>query len=264
MTLILDAFDDRSVRLRLDEVVEHTCLPRSSCYRILEQLVRLGWLSYRPGGYALGARASRLGGGLGDNAELRTAALPLLRELHLRTGATVHLGILDIADVVYLDTMASEPAAPGARVGGRAPAYATALGKAMLAWSTPEDVDAALAGELRLFTPNTRIDPGVLHAELRKVRDRHGLAFERGEHVPGHYGVAAAVRGCDGVRGAIAVCGRLSDGSIERISPLILDTARKISARLDPDLAAAEPPPPTSSDGLMERLHKLIDDDTLL
>src|SRR3569833_179450 len=86
MPLIMEAFGDRAARLRLDEIAAHTGLPRSTSHRILEQLVRLGWLRHTQGGYALGQRALQLGGSVSNHAEIRAAAVPLLEELHARPG----------------------------------------------------------------------------------------------------------------------------------------------------------------------------------
>ncbi|MFE3961109.1 IclR family transcriptional regulator [Nocardia sp. NPDC059091] len=265
MTAILDIFDDRTVRMRLDEVTAYSGLPRSTCYRILEQLVALGWLQHRPSGYALGPRAVRLGG-LGDSAELRSAALPVLRELSAHTGATVHLGILNLGDIVYLDRVGGiSPAAQAfpSRIGGRAPGYATALGKAVLAWSSPEEVDALYLDGMRPYTPNTIIELPTLHRELQRVRRRHGVAYAHGEYLPGTACVAVAVRGYDRAWGAVEVCGDDTAGAVDRLAPAVLDAARRVSARLDPDAATAITPE-SPSGGVLEQLLAMIDDDTLL
>jgi DNA-binding IclR family transcriptional regulator len=205
MTLIMEAFGDRSARLRLDEIAAYTGLPRSTSHRILEQLVRLGWLRHTQGGYALGQRALQLGGSVSNHAEIRAAAVPLLEELHAKTGKVVHLGILDFADVVYLDKIGRlGAAAPPSRVGGRAPAHAVSLGKAMLAWLPPEEADTLLEGGMKARTHNTITNLMVMHQELRRIRGRHGLAFERDEYVAGISCVGAAVRGPDGVVAGIS------------------------------------------------------------
>lgn len=265
MTRVLDTFDDRSVRLRLDEIAEEANLPRSTCHRILEQLVRLDWLRHTQDGYGLGRRALHLGGAGGDHARLRTAAIPLLEELHSRTGKVVHLGVLDFADVVYLDKLGGAAAAAlPSRVGGRAPAHAVGLGKAMLAWLPPEEADTLLDGSMKARTRNTITDLSVMHEELRRVRGRHGLAFERGEYVMGISCVGAAIRGPDGVAAGVSVCGETSAGPMERFAPLVLDVARRISLRLFPDSAPDDMPSPVWSDGMMEQILALLDDDTIL
>lgn len=76
MTLIIDAFENRSSRLTLEEVAYRTRLPRSTAHRILDQLVGCQWLEHTSYGYRLGPRALGLGGQDGSRGEIREAAAP--------------------------------------------------------------------------------------------------------------------------------------------------------------------------------------------
>lgn len=181
MTLIMDAFTGRSTRLTLEDVARRTHLPRSTAHRILDQLVRLDWLDHTSSGYSLGKRALGLGGRDGGHGEIREAAAPLLHRLQIRTGMVVHLAVLDGAEIFYLDKVGGRFAlSVPTRVGGRAPAHCTALGKAMLAWLEPEQVEALIDGHISRLTNRTIGDIGTLHQELNRIRQRRGLAFERG------------------------------------------------------------------------------------
>ncbi|HNM11017.1 MAG TPA: helix-turn-helix domain-containing protein, partial [Mycobacterium sp.] len=62
-TAIIDAFDDAAGGLTLDQIAGRTGLPRSTTHRILDQLVRLRWLTHAGRGYRLGARAAAWGAG---------------------------------------------------------------------------------------------------------------------------------------------------------------------------------------------------------
>jgi DNA-binding IclR family transcriptional regulator len=264
MTLIMESFEDRATRLRLDEIAADTGLPRSTSHRILEQLVRLGWLRHTQDGYALGQRALQLGGSVSNHAEIRAAAVPLLEELHARTGKVAHLGILDFADVVYLDKIGRRGTATPSRVGGRAPAHAVGLGKAMLAWLPPEEADTLFEGGMKARTQNTITNLSVMHQELRRIRARHGLAFERDEYVLGISCVGAAVRGPEGVVAGISLCGETGADALERYAPLVLDVAKRISLRLFPETSPDDMPSTVWSDGMMERVLSLIDSDALM
>ncbi|MGH3435494.1 MAG: IclR family transcriptional regulator [Sciscionella sp.] len=232
MTLILDAFEGRSTRLTLEDVARRTHLPRSTTHRILDQLVRLCWLERTSFGYSLGRRVLGFGDLEGSYAGIREVAAPLLHELQMKTGMVVHLGVLDGAEVYYLDKVGGRFATVvPSRVGGRAPAHSTALGKAMLAWLEPEEVDARLGRIIGRLTNRTIGDLRTLHEELNRIRRRHGLAFERGECFPAICCVAAAVRGPEGALGSISLVG---DGRapLERVAPLVLDAARQASREL--------------------------------
>ncbi|SFO94572.1 IclR family transcriptional regulator [Amycolatopsis rubida] len=234
MTLILDAFDAPSTRLTLEQVARTTHLPRSTAHRILDQLVRLQWLSHSSFGYALGARALNLGGTGGNHLELREATAAVLHELRLRTGMVAHLAILDGADVRYLDKVGGRFAAiVPSRVGGRAPAQCTALGKAMLAWLSAEQVEDRVMPTLVRQTSRTIRDPVTLHRELGRIRDRNGLAFERGECFSGISCVAAAIRGPEGPEAAISLVGD-AHTALERVAPLVVVAARQVTQELYP------------------------------
>ncbi|MEU8171854.1 IclR family transcriptional regulator [Microbispora hainanensis] len=238
MTLIMDAFTRRSIRLTLEDVARRTHLPRSTAHRILDQLVRLNWLDHTSSGYSLGKRALGLGGRDGGHGEIREAAAPLLHRLQIRTGMVVHLAVLDGAEVFYLDKVGGRFAlSVPSRVGGRAPAHCTALGKAILAWLEPEQVEALIEGHMSRLTNRTSGDIGTLHQELNRIRQRRGLAFERGECVPGISCAAAAVRGPDGPVAGISLVGDTRT-PLEQVAPLVAGAARQISLALFPDLAS--------------------------
>lgn len=236
MTLILDAFDGASARLTLEDVSRRTHLPRSTAHRILEQLVRLEWLDHTSHGYVLGRRALGLASAGNDHTEVRAAAAPYLHELLLRTGAVVHLGVLEGDEVAYLDKVGGRFAVKvPSRVGGRMPAHCTALGKAMLAWLEPEHVDELVGHSLAPRTGSTIADLEGLHGELNRIRARGGLAFERGECYADIACVAAAIRGPEGPVAALSAVGG-ADMPLERVAPLVVNAARAIAAELHPDL----------------------------
>lgn len=234
ITLIMDTFDGRNSRRTLEDVATLTQLPRSTAHRILDQLVRLGWLDHTTAGYALGRRALSLAGRDGGHGEIREAAAPLLHALQTRTNLVVHLAVLDGAEVYYLDKVGGIFATSvPSRVGGRAPAHSTALGKSMLAWMEPEDVDAGLRERIGRMTPRTIGEMGTLHQELHRIRKRKGLAFEREECFPGIACVAAAVRGADGPVAAISVVGD-TGAPLENVAPLVTGAAARVSRTLCP------------------------------
>ncbi|WP_436740093.1 IclR family transcriptional regulator [Streptomyces sp. BBFR102] len=236
VTLIMDVFTGRTTRLSLEDVVRRTCLPRSTAHRILEQLVRLRWLEHTPFGYGLGRRALGFGGDDGTHAEIRAAAAGRIHDLQMRTGLVVHLAVLDEGQVHYLDKAGGRLAASiPSWVGGRVPAHATALGKAMLAWLAPEEVDSRLGERIGRATHRTIADLPTLHQELNRVRQRRGLAFEYGEYVPGIACVASAVRGPEGPVAALSLAGEART-PLEKVAPLVADAARRISLELFPCL----------------------------
>lgn len=232
MTLIMDAFAGQRARLTLEDIARATRLPRSTAHRILDQLVRLDWLDHSPSGYRLGRRALAFGSGEGSHAGIRAAAAPFLHRLQLRTGMVAELAVLDGPDVLYLDKAGGRSALTvPSRVGGRAPAHCTALGKAILAWLAPEQVDALTGETSHRRGGRAAAGAGPLYQELWQVRQRRGLAFERGECCPGVAAVAAAIHDSEGPAAAIALAGG-STAPLERVAPLVAHAAQQVSRAL--------------------------------
>jgi DNA-binding IclR family transcriptional regulator len=232
VALIVNAFDRVGTVLRLDEVVARTGLPRSSAGRILGQLHTAGLLQHNPDGYALAASplpAARVV----DHSPLRSVASPVLERLRADTGLVVHLGVLLGADVVYLDKVAgSNGASVPTRVGGRTPAHASALGKAMLARLRAEDVDTMLGETLRKCTPATIADLPTLHQELARVRSRGGLAYDDQELAVGLSSVAVPIAMSDAEVAGLSLTGSVPAHRLSRVAPFLTRAARGISERL--------------------------------
>ena len=211
-TSIIDAFDDATVGLSLDQVAARAELPRSTTHRILDHLVRLSWVSHSDRGYGLGHRAMSWGAGDATDLRLRSAAAPVLHDLAMKTGAVVHLGVLAGVDIVHVDKLggASVLGVP-TRVGTRAPARRLALGLAVLAAHPPE-----------------RFDPGV-DVDLIRVR-ASGVVTRRGDYGPDFTSVAATVDG----RAALGIV-LPANACTKRYEPLLRSAAgqvrRELSAR---------------------------------
>lgn len=238
VTLIMDLFERPQTRLTLEMVSRRTQLPRSTTHRILDQLVRLDWLHHTVSGYTLGPRALGLGGREIAHSTLRAAAAPQLLELAVRTKMVVHLAVLDGPEIYYLDKVGGRAAVDiPSKVGGREIAHCTGLGKSILAWLSPEEIDARYARVIERRTPHSIGDVDVLHRELSAVRRRNGLAIDRGECFANIDCVGLAIRGPDGPVGAISVVG---DGrsAVERVAPLVVNAVRAVSQEL---FGAAQP-----------------------
>jgi DNA-binding IclR family transcriptional regulator len=101
----------------------------------------------------------------------------------------------------------------------------------MLAWLSPEEIDARYQQSMECRTSHSigRLD--LLHRELGTVRRRNGLAIDRGECFPDLGCVGLALRGPDGPVGAISVVG---DGRapLELVAPLVVNAVRAVSEEL--------------------------------
>lgn len=224
---------------RVADVAQALGLARSNAHRTLATLVECGWAVQPPGGsaYRPSLKLFELGTLLEAAADLKTLLHPQLAELARRSGETIHLTVLDGAEVVYLDKIDSAlPVAAYSRVGGRAPAYCVASGKALLA-AAGHDVPAlqALLGPLAAHTPHTLTDATALHAELQRTRAR-GWAENREEWRLGVCGLGAPVFNARGE--AVAALGisvpsiRFARAQVRALAAALLACARDASFAL--------------------------------
>ncbi|MDG5485444.1 IclR family transcriptional regulator [Mycolicibacterium gadium] len=263
VALIINSFDRAGKQLRLDDVAAHTGLPRSSTHRILNQLHATGLLTRGPDGYCLAASSLSANRAV-DHSELRGVASPVLRRLAADTSLVVHLGVLLGADVVYLDKVGgSGDVAVPTRVAGRTPAHASALGKAMLATQSAEDVDAMLTDPLPKRTPATIADLPTLHRELALIRSRHGLAYDDQELAAGLSSVAAPIRMAHGEVAGLSLTGAMPARWLNRMAPFLTRAARGISEHIGRAIPAArnETDSTTVTDDMMSRVLRTLSSD---
>lgn len=173
----------RSEPLGLKEVTQNTGIAKSTVFRILNTLVQMGYVIRDAGRYYhISPALGRLVNEEASSEALRRLALPIMLELRDKYGETVNLGVQQFDKVIYLEVVPSEFAlrlqeSRGASV----PAHASALGKAILAFSPKNVVEELVRGyPLEKITPNTITRADQLLAEIKRVRSA-GFAFDRGE-----------------------------------------------------------------------------------
>ena len=173
-------------------------LPRSTIARTLASLVREGYLHKVPyRGYFLGARLIELGERAAEQQPLVDIARPFLEALANDTRDTVHFGVLDGSDVLYLCKLAGKRSLEmRSRSGGRMPALATAMGKAMLASRDPASWPSYHASLQRHHSPADDAPPVKTFAELHRdliESDERGWSYDWEENEYGIRCVSAAV-----------------------------------------------------------------------
>jgi DNA-binding IclR family transcriptional regulator len=203
---LLGCFRPEGGRLRLAELSARTGLAKSTVHRLAADLVRLGLLERDGEDYQLGRLLFEFGSLVPRRQDLRELALPFLQDLFEATRETVHLGVREGREVVYLERIHGHRARPlPSRVGGALPLTCTGVGKALLAFSPDPFTDEVLADPLPHLTPHSVTDPVRLRAMLEQARVA-GLAYEEQEAVVGVSCVASPVFAPDGtVAAAISV-----------------------------------------------------------
>ncbi|MFI6008374.1 IclR family transcriptional regulator C-terminal domain-containing protein [Streptomyces sp. NPDC051243] len=234
---VLTAFGTGRAELTLTDVARATGLSRATARRALITYEHLG-LVRQSGtrGFALTPRVLSLGFPPLSRTTLARIATPHLAELADRVHESASLAVLTPSgeEIQYTARAAtSRVMSVNVTVGTRLPAYATSLGRVLLA-----DVPAAdrRLGELRPLTPRTTTDPTTLAAELEEIRGR-GYALVDEELEEGLRSIAVPVRDRTGrVVAAANVATHAARRSVEEcvrdVLPELTATAERITADL--------------------------------
>jgi IclR family KDG regulon transcriptional repressor len=189
------------------------------------------------GKYRLGSRIVELGLSALSQLDIYSVARPHMRALVTETGETAHLGAMRGGDVVSVVNVESTRALrTPSEVGTRHPAHCSSLGKAILAFSGQEEVNAYLKGrKLEGFTRNTITSPDLFEKELEAVR-RNGFAVDDEEREEGLRCIGAPVWDNHGeVVGAVSIAGpafRISRDRTDALAAAVRNTAAQVSSSL--------------------------------
>lgn len=209
----------------LEQAAGRIGVHKSTALRLLRTLEEHGFVHRQSDHrYRLGGRLFSLAQQALEGIDVRQVSAPYLASLNERYGHTVHLAVLEGAEVLYLDKVEARYPAGGdcrlgsaARIGKRAPAVATAVGKVLLADLSEDQLTAALDGQELPTHGGGPHSAEELRAELAAVR-RQGWALDQGEYEEAVNCVAAPIKGIDGT--AIAACSISAPARIAPVSEL--------------------------------------------
>jgi DNA-binding IclR family transcriptional regulator len=234
---LLKSFSEGEAEIGVTSLARRLGVAKSTVYRLATTLVAEGMLEQNRdnGKYRLGIALFGLGALVRQRMNVSTEARPHLFDLRDATNETVHLALLDGADILYVyDLESNQAIRMRANLGQRKPALATAEGRAMLAF-LPETLEEMIGRGFEPGVPKSVTDPDRLRAALAEVR-RNGFAREDEESEVGMRSIAAPVRNAAGeVVAAVGIAGpvqRLSDDVLATYGPLVVETANVISLRL--------------------------------
>lgn len=214
---------------------------RSTTHRLVSSLVQARYLRQVQGGYLLGPKLIELGTIALEQMPLTAVARPHLEALAQHTHDTIHLGVRDGDDVLYIDKI---PGTRGlemrSRVGHRMPLASTGIGKAMMLdlphelWKKLlESSHRALAGAS--FKPDHRPDIDTFLQRMTRYA-QGGFTFDLEENEASIRCVAAPVRDASGaIVAALSVASTIPympHERMEELIPVVQREARAISEEL--------------------------------
>ncbi|MEV6755094.1 IclR family transcriptional regulator [Streptomyces sp. NPDC051214] len=237
---ILELFLEGDGTLSAPEVTRRLRLPRTTVHELLTTLAARSYLVQIPdqsGRYRLGVRAYQLGSRYAEQLDLAAEGQQVAREVAETCDETVHVAVLEDADVIYIAKVDSTHAVRMVSAAGRKlPAHCTSVGKMLLASLPQTELESRLAGrELVAMTQNSITEPDALLAALADIRER-GVAAEHRESNPDVSCVAAPVRDSAGhVVAALSISVpmiRWSEQREEELAELAAKGAGDLSERL--------------------------------
>jgi len=239
--------------LTLSQVSSRLGLPKTTVYRMLQALVKHDFLRkdnltkvYRLGPALLSLAADSL-----NQWDLRSAALPHLRQLAHISNETVYLAVLHGDTAICLETIESDRSAQFfVKLGRKMDFHCAAAAKAILAFQSDAQIEAILEHTpLIAYTSHTITDVTELREHLQEIR-RQGYALCDGELEVGVRAIAAPIIATDqqavGSVAIVAPAERLDVEARRELLPALLHTARQISEQLGYhlELSTTEPSSP--------------------
>lgn len=203
-----------------------TGIPKSTVSRLVADLVRQRYLMRDEGGVVIGLRLFELGARASTPRRLSVAALPVLAELSNATGEHLNVAVQEGCDMLSVISVRGRLRPVPSRAGIRVPSVTTALGKAVLAFTSDESV---LRGVMDGLDQPTRRS---FEHELAVVR-AESFAIDRCDTFPGVVGVASPILSPERLPvAAISVAGPVSDMDPNRMVPLVRHAALALTRRL--------------------------------
>ena len=229
---ILETFSHGNLH-SLTEIAHRTGLPISTVHRLASELAAHGILERSDDArYRVGTTLKFIGGNDDAPPTVHERARSVMDDLAATTHTDVRLGILEGLQVPYIEKRAGHRPVSGFTATATLPPHATALGKALLAFSPAHTVDAVIAAGLKHYTPFTLATADRLRRNLAEVRLTF-LAVSRAELAPGECAIAAPVFGAGGsLLAALELRVRDLRRDAPHLRPALLVAARSLSRQL--------------------------------
>lgn len=234
---IIEELAGNGESLKVKELSERLALHKSTVHRLLATLLYRGYAEQDENGrYKVGLKLFEIAGRVLNKMDLRKRVKPFLVGLQQETRETIHLGILDHKDVVYIDKEeTSEIIRMHSEIGSRVDAYCTSLGKVLLAYKDVDIHEFYAEGDLKKHTSNTIVDKELLAEHLTLVR-RQGYAIDDEEQEPGIRCIGGPIFDYTGdVIAAFSIAGptnRMTEERVKSLTSTVLKYSMLISSSL--------------------------------
>lgn len=235
---VLRAFSQSRPEMQLSEVATVTDLNPAVARRCLNTLVQLGYVAQHGRRFLLRPEVLVFGSAFLASMNIEEVAISHLQAVRDETGDSASMAVLSGHDILYIAHVSTKRRIRlGASVGTRFPAYATSLGKVLLAYQDEPVIAAYLdSAQLVPLTEHTVTSKTALRRRLRKAREQ-GWDSSQDELDYGIVSVAVPVFDRDRQIAAAINCStsttRISqDELVTTRLPLLRDAAHQIEQAL--------------------------------
>ncbi|HET9123331.1 MAG TPA: IclR family transcriptional regulator C-terminal domain-containing protein [Solirubrobacteraceae bacterium] len=237
---VIRAFDAEHRELGLSDVARITGLSRAAARRFLLTLVSLGYVHHVDGRFSLRPRVLELGYAYLSGLSLPEVAQPHMEALVAAVNESSSVSVLDDTEIVYVTRVPTRRIMSiTLAVGARLPAFATSMGRVLLADLPPDELEARLARiDFRPLTAHTVGDAGALRGILARVRE-DGYAAVDQELEEGLRSLAVPIRGQPGpALAALNVSVHASRGTMAGLRRDVLPLVRRAARAIADDLGS--------------------------
>jgi DNA-binding IclR family transcriptional regulator len=236
---ILDILSSDAMGQGITELAERLQLHKSTTHRLIMVLESSRYVEKEgdTGKYRLGSRIIELGLSALSRLDMYQVARPHLRDLVGGTGETAHIGVMRDGEIVsLLNCESTQTLRTPSTIGTRHPAHCSSLGKAILAFNTPEELERFLHKRtFERYTRNTITSQDVFRKELESIR-RIGYAIDDEEREDGLRCIGAPVFSSSGdVVAAVSIAGpvfRITRDRTSALAAAVVKAAESISSSL--------------------------------
>lgn len=236
---ILDLFDEFNTELKITEISSKLDLNKSTAHSILKTLKQYDYIKQNvdTGKYSLGMKLIERGNFVMNSIDVRSIAKKYLLDLSQKTGNTTHLVVLDGKVGVYIDKVEGpNKTIVYSRIGRSVPIHSSAVGKALVAFKSEDDI-ASLLKDYHFYkqTEKTITNKEAYLTELKQTV-KNGYSVDVEENEEGVYCIAVPLY--DHTSSVIAAISMsfpsvsVTDDLKQGIAQLLKETSLKVSEQL--------------------------------
>ena len=235
---ILELLGDGEHELSISDVVTKLNLTRSNVNKLLATLEMFGYVEYNryTGNFRLGVKTFQISQAYINKLNIIEISVQVLQQLKQQTGESAYISVMRDGNVVYLNVIETDHAVRVLpRIGNVGHAYATATGKAQLAFYDQREIDKLYTGEMVTFTDKTIKSMDELKADPKLIKER-GYSIDDEEYELGVRCIGAPIKDCMGtVIAGISVSAPIERLPMERVegevASIVMEAAKKLSIK---------------------------------